>query len=247
VTLISKESGLVLVVIPARGGSKGIPRKNLREVHGKSLTEWAVISAGRIPFEKRVIVSSDDREILAITSKYEFAEPSIRPDYLAGDRVADYQVLRFEMARFEEKYFTKTNCIVMLQPTSPIRNPETVNACISSVLSGENSSAWTVMEVPTKFHPRKQLKVIEDKLELFLDSPLVVGRQELDSTFIRTGVCYAISRETLLSDEKLLGHNSQPFVCNWPHANVDDLNDLHEAENLTVEYDGTLIPKGVLL
>jgi CMP-N-acetylneuraminic acid synthetase len=231
-------------VIPARGGSKGIPRKNLRKVHGKSLTEWAIISAGRIPFEKRVFVSSDDREILAVTSKYEFAEPSIRPDYLAGDRVADYQVLRFEMARFEEKYSTKANCIVMMQPTSPIRNPDTVNACISTVLSGQNSSAWTVIEVPRKFHPRKQLRVSEDSLDFFLESPLVVGRQELDSTFIRTGVCYAISRETLLNDDKLLGSNSRPIVCNWPHANVDELDDLNEAEKLTVEYDGILIPKG---
>jgi CMP-N-acetylneuraminic acid synthetase len=237
-------SQTVLVVIPARGGSKGIPKKNLRQIHGKPLTEWAILSAERISFRKKVILSSDDPEILSIANKYDFVEPAVRPDFLSGDAVADFKVLRFELSRFEEKYALKFDCIVMLQPTSPIRNPETVNASISSVLTGESSATWTVTKVPLKFHPRKQLYAGRDNLKLVIDTPLVVGRQELDPTFIRTGVCYAMSRETLLNDERLLGANPRAQECRWPHSNIDDLSDLQEAEHLSVGYDGILIPKG---
>lgn len=233
-----------MVVIPARGGSKGIRRKNLQEIHGKSLTEWAILSAGKISLEKKVVVSSDDSEILAIAKKYEFADSSYRPESLSGDAVADFQVLRFELSEAEKRFSMEFACVVMLQPTSPIRRPETISACISSVLRGESTATWTVSKVPKKFHPRKQLHLKEGRLEMAVSSPLVVRRQELDQTFIRTGACYAISRNTLLSDDKLLGMNAHPYVCPWPNSNIDDLEDLNEARELTVESEGILVPRG---
>ena len=233
------------MVIPARGGSKGIPRKNLQKVHGKSLTEWAILSAGELRFEKKVILSSDDAEILSLAENFEFVEISQRPDYLSGDAVADFQVLRYELSKAEERFNTLFECVVMLQPTSPIRNPKTLESCIASVLKGENSSVWTVMRVPPKCHPRKQLRMIDEKLVMAIESPLVIGRQELDDTFIRTGVCYAINRDTLFADDRLLGVNARPQFCSWQHSNIDDLDDLVETENSSVVVNGYLVPRSI--
>jgi CMP-N,N'-diacetyllegionaminic acid synthase len=233
------------VIIPARGGSKGIPRKNLRKIHGKSLTEWAILSAGELRFEKKVILSSDDEDILSIAENYDFVETSQRPGLLSGDAVADFEVLRYELSQAEERFKTLFACIVMLQPTSPIRNPKTLESCVTSVLEGLNSSVWTVVRVPPKFHPRKQLRMIDEKLVMAIESPLVIGRQELDETFIRTGVCYAISRDTLLTDDKLLGVNSRPQFCTWQHSNIDDLDDLVETENSSEVVNGYLVSRSI--
>lgn len=233
----------VLVVIPARGGSKGIPRKNLSMLHGKTLTEWAMLSALQIKSEKRIVLSSDSEEILNLSRKYDGIFPSKRPRELSTDFVPDYRVLRHELARAEAKESITFDCIVMLQPTSPIRNPETLESCINSVLKGQ-TAAWTVSQVPLKFHPRKQLAVKDQKLRMAVDSPLVVARQELSQTFIRTGVCYALSRDTVLRDETLMGANALAVCCNWPSVNIDEPADLIRAQESSLPNKGLLFPRG---
>ena len=237
------EKKTVLTVIPARGGSKGIPRKNLSLLHGKTLTEWAILSALRIESEKRIVLSSDSQEILNLSKEFQEVNPSQRPHELSGDLVADFQVLRHELGQAEAKESRRFDCIVMLQPTSPIRNPQTLNLCVDAVLSGR-SSAWTISKVPVKFHPRKQLVVSDHGLQMAINSPLVVARQNLDQTFIRTGVCYAISRDTLLEDETLLGENSLPVICDWPNVNIDEPEDLIKAQEISQSNQGMLFPIG---
>lgn len=240
-------SNQVLVIIPARGGSKGIPKKNLQKIHGKSLVEWAILSALRISFETTIILSSDSPEILKIAEKYEEVIPSERPEILSADYVADYQVLRHELEIAELSESKKYSCIVMLQPTSPLRNPETVDFCIQQVLKGNHSSAWTVSAVPKKFHPRKQFYLEDKILKMSIKSPLVIARQELQASYIRNGVCYAISRDTLVGDETLLGRNSLAVIQNWPTVNIDEPIDLLEARELCIEKGDLLVPKGEIL
>ena len=236
-------SDKVLTVIPARGGSKGIPKKNLQKILGRSLTEWAILSALRIQFETTIVLSSDSPEILQLSEKFESVIPSKRPDALSGDYVADYQVLRHELQMAEDSESTKYSCVVMLQPTSPLRHPETVNYCIEQVLKKSHSAAWTVSAVPVKFHPRKQLYLDNSTLRMSIKSPLVVARQELEPSFIRNGACYAISRDTLLEDETLLGPNSLAVIQNWPTINIDEPSDMIEASEMCIERDNILVPK----
>lgn len=233
----------ILVVIPARGGSKGIPKKNLSTLHGKTLTDWAIISALEIQYEKRIVLSSDSDEILDRALEYQGIIASKRPYELSHDYVADFEVLRHELSKVEALGSGKMDCVVMLQPTSPIRNPMTLNMCVSAVLAG-HSSAWTVSQVPKKFHPRKQLIIEDQLLHLAVNSPLVVARQELNNTYIRTGACYAISRETVLSDKTLLGKNSLAVVSNWEGINIDEPADLIMAQEISKPFKGILIPKG---
>lgn len=234
----------ILVIIPARGGSKGISRKNLKTIHGKSLTEWAILSTLDLPFEKSVILSSDSDEILQIGEKFEDVIISRRPDYLSEDFVADYQVLKFELEKEEQIQSREFKCIVMIQPTSPIRNPETLKACVEQVVIHQRTSAWTISPIPVKYHSRKQLKLVDNNLQLDLETPLVVARQELPQTYVRTGVCYAISRETLLSDPLLLGRSATGIQCAWPSVNIDEIEDLINAQKITHVVENRLLPIG---
>jgi CMP-N,N'-diacetyllegionaminic acid synthase len=234
----------ILTIIPARGGSKGVIKKNLRNLHGKSLTEWAICSALSIKGEQNIVLSSDSDEILSVAAQFEAVTPSKRPDSLSGDYVADYQVLRHELSKAEILFDVKFDCVVMLQPTSPIRRSLTLNKCVDSVVSLGHSSAWTITRVPTKYHPRKQLQISERGLSPVIFGPLVVARQELDETFIRTGVCYAYAPETVHNDEFLLGNAPIGIQCDWPHINIDSEKDLNDASTLSFEKEGLLVAKG---
>ena len=235
----------VLIVIPARGGSKGIRQKNLRKVHGVSLTEWAVRSAIDLSswHESTIRLSSDDVRILAIASKYPRVVPSKRPEELSGDSVPDFQVLRYELSLAEQSLKYKIDTVVLLQPTSPLRNLNLVDEAVRKVKSGDFTSIWSISEVPLKYHPRKQLEIRSEELVLSVDSPLVRARQELTSTFIRNGVCYVFNRYTVLSDEKLMGSKCGYVRIPSETFNIDELADLKKLRVRTEIIDNRLILK----
>jgi CMP-N,N'-diacetyllegionaminic acid synthase len=233
----------VLIVIPARGGSKGIHQKNLRKVHGVSLTEWAVRSAIDLGSRHKATISlsSDDVKILAIVSKYPSVIPSKRPAELSGDSVPDFQVLRHELSLAEQSLKRKIDTVVMLQPTSPLRNLNLLDEAVRKVKSGDFTSIWSISEVPLKYHPRKQLEIRSEQLLLSVDSPLVRARQELTSTFIRNGVFYVFNRYTVLSDEKLMGSKCGYFRITSETFNIDELQDLKKLRVRTEVIDNQLI------
>lgn len=238
---------IVLIVIPARGGSKGIIRKNLRKVHGISLTEWAIRSA--IEISKRhpatISLSSDDATILSIADEYSDVMASRRPLDLSTDFVPDYQVLRHELRLAEENIGEEIHTTLLLQPTSPVRELVHLEQAIRLVKNKTFSAVWSISEVPIKFHPRKQLQIKADELCLSVESPLVIARQELKPTYIRNGVCYAFSRSVILSDETLMGSNCGYIKVNSETFNVDDLSDLQNLRSRTTVDDGKLILKEV--
>jgi CMP-N-acetylneuraminic acid synthetase len=234
---------MILIVVPARGGSKGIHRKNLLKVHDKSLTFWAIKSALKIKARNTlIVVSSDDEEILSESDSFPGVLKLKRPEELSSDFVPDFRVLRHAVDELEVDKNQDFAGVVMLQPTSPLRDPITLQKCVDAIIFDQASSAWTVSKSPSKFHPRKQLKIQDGILSHYLESPLVVARQELQQTYIRNGACYAMSRSTVLEDEKLLGSSARAIECAWPTFNIDLLEEFMELERQTCIIDGYLVP-----
>lgn len=235
----------LLVVIPSRGGSKGITKKNLKVVHDRSLTEWAIRSA--LIFKEiistQVVLSSDDLEILSEADAYPEVFASKRPEYLATDIIPDFQVLRYELLNSEKVFGVKFDYLIMLQPTSPVRDYEELISCVELLKANEKTAVWTVSEVPSKFHPRKQLMIHENLIEPYLKTSLVARRQDLDVTLIRNGVCYGMTRETVLSDERLMGNKCAFIKSKDKTYNIDSSEDLLEVINGTIVKDGLLIPR----
>ena len=120
----------VLFVIPARGGSKGIPHKNIKLLGGRPLIHYAIDCARALADDDDICVTTDDPEIIKIVEDYDLKVPFVRPDYLASDNMGTYEVLLHALAYYE-KLGRKYDAIVLLQPTSPFRTKEDVQGALA--------------------------------------------------------------------------------------------------------------------
>ncbi len=121
----------VLVIIPARGGSKGIPRKNIKPLDGKPLIYYTIDAARSIVPDEDICVSTDDAEIIEVVEKYGLKVPFVRPAELASDTAGTYEVLIHALNYYEEKYQRHYDVVVLLQNTSPFRKQEQVKEALS--------------------------------------------------------------------------------------------------------------------
>ena len=231
-----------LFVVPARGGSKGILNKNLREIHGKSLTEWALIVACQFD-GARVVLSSDSEEILAVADRHPSVIGINRPDKISKDTSTDQEALSHALLYVESTQGVRLETIVMLQPTAPSRSVELVQKALEMKVSEGASAVWSVDEVDIKVHARKQL-TLEDSGELHLTIPsrVPLRRQDLSRTYVRNGECYALSRDVVLGDPLLLGSNARMLLSQPGGVNIDTPQDLVRAEELLkIGPDGSLV------
>lgn len=221
----------MLVVVPARGGSKGVPRKNLRPVAGVPLVARVARLVGRLAFVDRAVVSTDDDEIAAVAEQAGLAAPFRRPAALSGDRIGDLEVLTHALEATEAADGVRYDVVVMLQPTSPLRRAAHVEAVVDKLVDGDLDAVWTVAETDLKYHPRKQLTLEGDRLA-FWDprGSEVVARQQLVPVYHRNGAAYAISRACLLEQRSILGKNASAVVIDEPMVSIDTLDDFERVE-----------------
>ena len=120
----------ILVIIPARGGSKGIPHKNIKPLGGKPLIRYAIDCAKQLAPDEDICVTTDDPEIIKCTEDYGLKVPFVRPDYLATDTMGTYEVLLHALGHYENSG-REYDAIVLLQPTSPFRQKEDVEGSMN--------------------------------------------------------------------------------------------------------------------
>ncbi|MFT5465687.1 MAG: CMP-N,N'-diacetyllegionaminic acid synthase [Verrucomicrobiales bacterium] len=233
------EQKTVLVVVPARGGSVGIKLKNLREVAGLSLVAIAGRVVAQLGFVDRAVVSTDDDRIAAAAEAAGIGAPFRRPEDLSGNRIADWDVLHQALIEMEQQDARRYDIVVMLQPTSPLRTPEQVEACVKMLIEGEFDAVWSVSETDTKGHPLKQL-LVQDSGEMSYYDPegaKIIARQQLTPVYHRNGVAYAITRECILDQKNIKGERCGAYVIEGPMANIDTEDDLERAELLAARLD----------
>lgn len=222
----------VLAVVPARGGSKGLPRKNVRPVGGVPLIARVGHVVRGCSSIDRTVVSTDDEEIAAIAVAAGIDAPFRRPEPLSGDLIGDIDVLQHALAATEADDGTRYDVVVMLQPTSPLRTAEQVEAAIAMLVERDLDAVWTVSRTDGKAHPIKQLRLDGGLLAYdHPDAASVVARQQLDPLWHRNGVAYVLRRRCL-EDGVLLGARTGGLVIDGPVANIDDETDLAWAEFL---------------
>lgn len=222
----------VLVVVPARGGSKGIPLKNIAKLCGRTLIEHTAIVAHSLRYADAKIVSTDHRDIAEAAIFSGLQVPFTRPPELSGDLVGDLDVLTHALTEMERLDGVIYHVIVMLQPTCPLRKPEHVNRAALGLVRGGFDSVWTVSPTPLKYHPYKSLNVQPDgRLGYsFTCGPDIIARQQLDQTYYRNGAAYAFTRECLLEQKTIMGKRAAAIVIEEPLVNIDTREDLEEAE-----------------
>lgn len=225
------EGKRVLAVVPARGGSKGIKLKNLREVAGRSLVAHAADCAAAVAEIDRRVVSTDHEAIAAAAESAGLAAPFRRPEALSGDRVGDWEVLDHALRLMEEIDACRYDIVVMLQPTSPLRRPEHVRDTIVKLVEGGHDAVWTVSVTDLKYHPLKQLSVTDGRMGYFDPRGAgIIARQQLTPVYHRNGVAYAMTRDCILTHGAIMGPNTGALIVQGAHVSIDTLEDIAAVE-----------------
>jgi len=223
----------VLVVCPARGGSKGIPHKNLQPFLGVPLVARVGHLVARIPGIDRSIVSTDSEEIASVAKESGLDVPFYRPENLSGDRISDLEVLSHALIETERLDGVTYDIVVMLQPTSPLRQAEHVMGTINMLIDGDWDAVWTVSETDSKNHPLKQLTVKDGRLDYYDPAgKQIIARQQLVPVYHRNGVAYAIRRSCLLDQKSISGERTGAFVLEGEMVSIDTYWDLELSELL---------------
>lgn len=184
-----------LAIIPARGGSKRLPHKNILELAGKPLIFWSIDSGLKSKYIDKVVVSSDDNEILSISKKYG-AEIIKRPDYLANDTAKTFDAIKHTIENIQ-----KYDYIVLLQPTSPLRNESHIDQAIELLELKKTDAIVSVCEMehsPLWSNTLPQ----DDNMNSFLKDEVLNKRsQDLEKYYRINGAIYICKTEKLLSEE----------------------------------------------
>ena len=217
----------VLAIVPARGGSKGIPLKNLREVGGRSLIARVGDVIGAVPEIDRAVVSTDHEGIAQAAEQAGISSLFRRPEPLCGDHIADLEVLTHALQATETIDGRIYNIVVMLQPTSPLRKAIDVSTSIRTLVDGGWDAVWTVSQTDTKAHPLKQLTISDGMLDYYDPAGAqVVARQQLTPVYHRNGIAYALTRECLLDQRSIKGKRTGALIIHGEHFSIDTEWDL---------------------
>ncbi len=221
----------ILVVCPARGGSKGIPLKNLQPFLGVPLVARVGHLVAELPGIDRAIVSTDSEAIAKVASASGLDTPFYRPEELSGDRISDLEVLSHALTESERLDGVIYDIVVMLQPTSPLRQAEHVQDTIDMLIDGDWDAVWTVSETDSKNHPLKQLTVKDGRLDYYdQDGKKIIARQQLIPVYHRNGVAYAIKRGCLLDQKSISGERTGALVLEGNLVSIDTYWDFELAE-----------------
>jgi len=221
----------ILVVVPARGGSKGVKLKNIRPIDGVPLVAWVGQVVNKLPFVDRAVVSTDHAEIARIAADSGLDAPFMRPAELSGDIVADGPVLHHALLACEKIDGRQYDVVVMLQPTSPFRRPEHVAAAVNKLIDGGYDAVWTVSETDSKAHPLKQLVIQDDSLDYYDPAgAAIIARQQLQPVYHRNGVAYALTRELIVNTKAIKGPRTSFVVIDDLLVNIDTELDFKLAE-----------------
>lgn len=221
----------VLGIIPARGGSKGVNKKNIREVGGKPLIYWSIKAASESKLLNSWIVSTDSNEIEVIASKF-LANVVKRPDYLAGDKTPMIDVLQYVCEQFEQTH-SKFDYICLLQPTAPMRSSICIDESISVMLNDTNLNSLVSVYKVDDCHPSRMYKIKNNKMIHIYEEPSGSLRQDLEDIFHRNGAIYICKRDLLMNKGKLICEEPYPFVMSKSDSiNIDDEQDLLIADHL---------------
>lgn len=219
----------VIAIIPARGGSKGLPRKNILMLAGKPLIAWTIEQANCSKYIDKVIVSTEDDEISEIARKYEAEIPFLRPTELARDDSPTIDSIIHAINWFEEKghYF---DIVVLLEPTSPLRDVVDIDKCIEMLISHPAAKAIVSVAKLESAHPEFNMIINDEGLIRKLNGTTtfnVLRRQELEDIYFFEGSVY-ISEIPSLKQKRTFYHESTLayVVPKYKSIEVDEISDL---------------------
>ncbi len=217
-------------IIPARGGSKGLPGKNIKLLHGKPLIAHTIEQALQAKSISKVIVSTEDKEIAEIALKYGAEIPFMRPKYLASDTALSVDNYIYTIKRLQKENNTKINDFIVLQPTSPLRTSEDIDNAINLFFEKDADSVISYTE---EHHPISWHKKINADLSFInIFENKLLNRQEISKTYYPNGAIFIFKFKIILQRKY---YTKKSFAYIMPRnrsVDIDTTEDFEYAEFL---------------
>lgn len=223
-----------IAIIPARGGSKGLPGKNMRNLCGKPLIAWSIEKALKSDCLDRVVVSTDDPEIARVAQAFGAEVPFLRPPELASDTASTYDVLRHALAHYATEHGEHFDYTVLLEPTSPLREDDDIDRALRLLEdhAGEFDSLVSMGEVTE--HPSIMKRLVGHGFAPFCpELAQTTRRQDNAAAYFPYGVVYIAKTPTLLAENTFYSRRAMWYaVKRYQHYEIDDLYDFLCVENV---------------
>jgi len=226
-------SSAVLGLVPARGGSKGVPGKNVRPLAGHTLLEYTSRAARESGVLDRVILSTDAPEIADAGRRAGLEVPFMRPASLAADDTPMLPVIEHALAE-TAKHGWVPSIIVLLQPTSPLRRPDHIRDAVNLLRETNADSVVTVVEIPRHLSPDYVMRIDGGRLKPFLPGgQRITRRQDARPAYSRDGTVYAFRRSTLERWGGIYGDDCRPLLIDVRESlSIDTQDDWEQAERV---------------
>lgn len=221
----------ILGVITARGGSKGIPRKNIKDLAGKPLIAYTIEAAKASQYLTRCIVSTDDQEIADISLKFGADIPFMRPAEFAQDDSTSIEVVQDVLKILKQHHGEEYDYLMILQPTSPLRTTKDIDACIKKAIDTEADSVMSVLEL-VDFSLKKLKKIENDQILPLIEDEGAQSarRQDLSKIYKRNCAIY-LTKTELIKQGDIFGEISRPYIMSAESSiDINQLADFELAE-----------------
>jgi len=236
---VKKPDAKILGIITARGGSKGIPGKNIKELCGKPLIVWSIDAAHGSGVLDRLIISTDDSKIASVAQAHGVEVPFMRPAELAEDSTAHLPVIQHAVRTLREEEGYKPDYVMIFQPTSPLRQARHVREAWNLMRANpEADSVVGVVEIPEHYNPHWQTKVADDGTASIFTGErfgeIIRRRQDLPRTYTRNGGIYILKTRVLFTEPpSLYGEHVLAYVMEPKFSiNIDEPADWEEARRM---------------
>lgn len=226
----------ILGLIPARGGSKGVPKKNIKLLGKMPLIEYTIHSAKDSNFLTEIVISTDDEEIAIAAEVAGYKPPFIRPAEFAQDTSTSLEVVQHAI-QFYESQNIFFDAVCLLQPTNPFKEKGFIDRAIEKFIASKADSLVSVLEIPHEFNPHWAFEEASNGLLKIAtgESKIIPRRQDLPKAFHRDGSIY-ITKTDVIKSGSLYG-NTIAYIENNPqfHVNIDTIKDWETAEKLLTQ------------
>jgi len=221
----------VLAIVPARGGSKGLPGKNIRPLAGKPLIGWTLESAKKSKYLDEIFVSTDSQKIADVAETFGVKVPELRPEELASDTATSASVVLYTIDYFRKKG-KDFDYILLLEPTSPMRKEDDIDNAIALACEHPDKAGVVSLGEVHMEHP-SIVKKITDKsiIEPYVEAQRVTRRQQLDKAYFPYGVVYLVRTDYFEKNQLFYGKDSLPYIIErWQCYEIDDIYDFTAIE-----------------
>lgn len=220
----------ILGIVPARGGSQGIPGKNIKPLNGLPLIAYTLQQAAEATLIDRVIVSTDDETIAECARSFAADVPFLRPAHLASATSSSIEFILHAVQSLEETG-EKYDKVCLLQPTSPYRPKGVIDEAIRFSRSQKNRSLVSIRKVPVHYNPHWTFSMEHGSLHTSIPGPLITRRQDLPEVYHRDGAIYILDVDYMKKEGKLLSEDLCGFEIESPALiNIDGPEDWDLAE-----------------